>query len=133
MTTRSLRNLFISSLVCAVIACDQSVLGNTIFWLQTTDVPGTPAPLQLLNAPGAAGTLYLFGLSDTERVGGFGFDIVSSNPAALSFTAPASNGPQNSTAWDVSNPGTVAAGSVKNIYGFTIGIVGTGFGPGSSI
>jgi hypothetical protein len=135
MAARSVGKRFAWSSLFATVICGARVQADPLFWLQANDVAGTPAPLQLFGAGISTGTLYLFGSSDAKLVSGVSFELHSSNPAALSFTAPFTYGPQSSAAWFATGGlTTVTPGLVDHIDTAAIpGLAGEGFGPGSSI
>jgi hypothetical protein len=127
-----LRSL-VALVALSVAAFASSANAGSVFWLQTSNVAGAPGNLNLTGAPGSTGTLYLFGSSDTTRVGGVGFNVGSSN-AGMTFTAPASYGPQNSAAWNLpGGPITVTNQTVTGIGGAALPPAGSGFGPGSAV
>jgi hypothetical protein len=118
----------------AAIVVPSRLPADTIFWLQTTDIPQAPDFVKITQAPGSTGKLFLFGSSDTARVGSISFKFTSSNTAALSFTSPASYGPQNLAIWNLPGaPITVTPSLISGINAAAVPPSDSGFGPGSSV
>jgi hypothetical protein len=129
-----LRNLALS-VVCAVLACASVVQAAPIFYLSTSNAPGTlPGDLALSGAANSTGTLYLWGNSTDVRVGGVSLDVVSANNS-LKFTNPLV-GLQAGANWTFgSAPGpTLAADglSVTRFNGSALPPGADGFGLGSA-
>lgn len=129
----SFRGLGLLSM-CVVSICAPGLHAATNIWLQTSNVAGAPSLLNLIDLPAQTGTLYLFGQSDDQTVADISFHIGSSNPAALSFTAPANYGPQHSTAWSfIGTPVGVTPGKVGHFGAVALPHPGRGFGPGTNV
>jgi hypothetical protein len=102
-----------------------------VFYLSTSDTAGAPAMLNLTGAPGATGTLFLWGNSPDVRIGGISLDVISSGDA-IKFNAPLT-GPQAGANWSFVNPPTLSPDG-RSLTGFGAAAIppaAGGFGAGS--
>jgi hypothetical protein len=117
---------------CACIAYTTGACAVPIFYLSKSNTPtATPSNLDLFQAPGGSGTLYIWGHSSDVHVSGIGFDLLSSSNF-LKFTSV--TGPTAGTNWDLLSSPKISADGLS-VTGFDAGALppnATGFGAGTS-